>query len=261
MKKLPSDLQVGLFYTCLVDSIKPNVARAAVCLIEAAGYKVEIPPDQTCCGRPAFNSGNRKLTRKIARQVIEQFEPFDYVVGPSGSCLSMLVKHYPDLLKEDPIWFSRARNLASKSHELMDFLVNVADFTGLDRAYSGSVTFHDSCSGLRELGIKSEPRKLLSLVPGLEIREMDASEDCCGFGGTFSVKYPELSTRMVDRKIDSILRTGADTVTGIDMGCLMNIFGRLNRLGSDIKVFHAAEILAGLTDDGPLGSSPKKNDT
>jgi L-lactate dehydrogenase complex protein LldE len=255
MNSLP---KVGLFYTCLVDTLKPNVAKATVKLVESADFKVVIPENQTCCGRPAFNSGNRRLSREIAKQSIRQFEAFDYVVGPSGSCLSMFVKHYPDLLKGDANWHRRALALSKKSFDLVDFLVNVADLPKDTTKYHGVVTYHDSCTGLRELGIKNQPRELLSRVEGLELVEMETAETCCGFGGAFSVKFPEISTRLVDDKVKSILKTGADTVVGGDLGCLMNIFGRLHRMKKSIRVFHIAEILAGMTHDGPLGSTALK---
>ena len=254
MNPMTSSLLVGFFHTCLVDSIKPNIGLAAIKLIEMAGCRVAVPENQTCCGRPAFNSGDRRLSREIAQQVIGQFEAYDYVVGPSGSCMSMLINHYPMLLSDNRQWHNRALALAEKSFELTDFLVNVVALPQLPRAYPGTVTFHDTCSGLRELGIKEQPRILLSGVRGLKLKEMAGAESCCGFGGTFSVKYPEISVRMVDDKIRSILATGADTVSGIDLGCLMNIHGRLNRLKINKKVFHIAEILAGMTSDGPLGT-------
>jgi len=250
--------RVGLFYTCLVDALKPNIAFAAVHLLEACGCEVCVPKNQTCCGRPAFNSGNRKLAKQLARQNIALFEPFDFVVGPSGSCLSMFVKHYPDLLREDPKWYQRAVTLSEKSYELMDFLARIMPLPDTNAVCKGKVTYHDSCTGLRELDIRDQPRSLLAKIRGLNLVEMDAARECCGFGGTFSVKYPEISTRLVDDKVDSILQTGADIVTGGDLGCLMNIFGRLNRLKKNVRVFHAAEILAGMTGDGALGSPRKK---
>ena len=252
--------RVGLFYTCLVDTLKPNIAFAAVHLLEACGCEVCVPEKQTCCGRPAFNSGNRKLAKQLARQNIALFEPFDFVVGPSGSCLSMFVKHYPDLLKDNPQWIQRADSLSKKSYELLDFLDRIMPRPRINAAYSGKVTYHDSCTGLRELNVREQPRTLLAQVRGLTLVEMDAAQECCGFGGTFSVKYPEISTRLVDDKVESILQTGADTVTGGDLGCLMNIFGRLNRLNKKIRVFHAAEILAGKTEDGALGSPRKETE-
>jgi len=250
--------RVGLFYTCLVDALKPNIAFAAVHLLEACGCEVCVPEAQTCCGRPAFNSGDRKLARQLARQNIALFEPFDFVVGPSGSCLSMFVKHYPELLKDDPQWIQRAESISKRSYELLDFLARIMPPPRINAAYPGKVTYHDSCTGLRELNVREQPRTLLAKVRDLTLVEMDAAQECCGFGGTFSVKYPEISTRLVDNKVDSIVRTGADTVTGGDLGCLMNIFGRLNRLKKNIQVFHAAEILAGMTGDGALGSPRKK---
>lgn len=237
--------QVGLFVTCLVDVIRPEVGFATVQLLEAAGCRVEVPAHQTCCGQPASSAGDRQQAAAVAREVIRSFESFDYVVGPSGSCLSILARHYPLLLSDDPEWWERARSLARRTWELTRFLDEVAPPKGLNPAYPGIATYHDSCSGLRELGIREQPRRLLGQVQGLELRDMEARDVCCGFGGTFCVSYPEISARMVDDKVASILATGADTVLGGDLGCLMNIAGRLRRRGEPLRVFHVAEVLAG----------------
>ncbi len=244
---------VGLFATCLVDLIRPVVGFATVKLLEDAGCRVEVPVAQTCCGQPAYNSGDKEDTADIARKAIETFEGYDYVVAPSGSCAGMIRDHYPEALADDPVWLPRAEALAAKTHELMSFLADVRGMTATNAAFEGSVTYHDSCSGLRELGIKDQPRALLSTVAGLSIAEGKETETCCGFGGLFCVKYPDISEKMVDAKVDDIVATGADTVLAGDLGCLMNIAGRLQRRGLPIKARHAAEVLAGMTAAPALG--------
>ena len=252
-------LRVGLFVTCLVDLFRPSVAFAAVKLLEAAGCVVEVPRRQTCCGQPAYNSGDRADAKAIARSVIEAFEGFDYVVAPSGSCGGMLREHYPRLFADDPALFGRAQHLAKRSYELVSFLT---DICGLDRVatrYAGVATYHDACSGLRELGVKQQPRKLLSRVAGLTVKELPGAETCCGFGGTFCIKYPEISERMVSQKVADVTATGADTLLAGDLGCLLNMAGRLTRLGSPIAVRHVAEVLAGMAETvPPLGGAPEK---
>lgn len=246
--------RVGLFVTCLVDVMRPQVGFATVKLLEAAGCQVEVPAAQTCCGQPGFNSGEQKNSRAIAKQVIEAFEAFDHVVVPSGSCAGMIREHYPDLLADDYEWHARAMVLANKTHELTKFLVDVLGLDavpGIEAAFDGAVTYHDSCAGLREVGVKEQPRTLLSRVKGLNIAEGELAETCCGFGGLFCVKYPDVSGAMVDRKCDDIVKTGAKTVLGGDMGCLMNIAGRLQRRGIDVDARHVAEVLADMTDDAP----------
>ena len=249
-------LRVGLFVTCLVDLFRPSVAFAAVKLLEAAGCVVEVPRGQTCCGQPAYNSGDRADAKAIAQGVIEAFEGFDYVVAPSGSCGGMLREHYPQLFADDPALFQRAQHLAKRSYELVSFLVDVL---GLDRVaarYAGVVAYHDACSGLRELGVKQQPRTLLSRVAGLTLKELPGAETCCGFGGTFCIKYPEISERMVSQKVADIAATGADTLLAGDLGCLLNIAGRLTRLGSPVAVRHVAEVLADMTDAlPPIGAA------
>ena len=244
--------RVGLFVTCLVDVMRPAVGFAAVRLLEAAGCVVEVPATQTCCGQPGFNSGEQDNSRTIARQVIKAFEGYDHVVVPSGSCAGMLREHYPELLADDHDWHVRALVLARKTHELTSFLTDVL---GLDRvpgigaAFGGVVTYHDSCSGLRELGVKAQPRQLLGGVTGLEIAEGTCAETCCGFGGLFCIKYPDISGAMVDRKIDDIVATGAGTVLAGDLGCLLNIAGRLHRRGIAVEVRHVAEVLADMSHE------------
>ena len=247
--------RVGLFVTCLVDVFRPAVGFAAVKLLQDAGCTVAVPAGQTCCGQPAYNSGDRADSKALARQVLDAFEEFDYVVAPSGSCSGMIKEHYPALFADDPALQQRAQALADKTFELISFLVDVRGMENVTSDYAGSVTYHDSCAGLRELGIKQQPRTLLKTIPGLELREMEDSEVCCGFGGTFCIKYPDISNRMVSDKIANIQATGADLLLAGDLGCLLNMAGKLKRLDSPIQVRHVAEILAGDTDTPPLGDS------
>ena len=217
-----------------------------------------VPPGQTCCGQPAYNSGDRGSTTKIARDVIETFEGCDYVVAPSGSCAGMLSHHYPRLFDDDPAWADRARALARRTYELVAFLVDVRGLQSVeDVSFSGRVTYHDSCSGLRELKVKAQPRKLLDTVSGLDRTELPDAEVCCGFGGTFCVKYPDISERMVSEKTQQILATGADTVLAGDLGCLLNMAGKLKRDGAAVQVRHVAEVLAGMADTPAIGDPAK----
>lgn len=245
--------KVGLFVTCLVDLYRPNVGFAAIKLLEQAGCIVNVPRAQTCCGQPAFNNGDFETTRDIARQVIQAFTEYDYVVGASGSCMGTIKTHYVELFADDPEWSVKARDLVDRSFELMSFLVDVMGMDTISAVCPETATYHDSCSGLRELGVKEQPRKLLAGVAGLKLAEMHDSEVCCGFGGTFCVKYPDISTRMVSDKVANIEASGADMLLGGDMGCLMNISGRLKRLGKKIRVYHAAEVLAGMTSVPGIG--------
>jgi L-lactate dehydrogenase complex protein LldE len=235
-----------------VDLIRPSVGFAAVKLIEAAGCSVEVPTAQTCCGQPAFNSGDRATAADLARQTIEALEPFDYVVAPSGSCAGMLKVHYPELLSSDAAWSARAKAFAHKVHELVSFLVDVRGIERVAATCSQRVTYHDSCSGLRELGIKTQPRKLLSSVQGLQLTEMEDCEVCCGFGGTFSIKFPDISNAMVEKKVTAIAASNAEMVLAGDLGCLMNIAGKMRREGRDIAVRHVAEVLADALDEPPI---------
>lgn len=247
---------VGLFVTCLVDLFRPSVAFAAVKLMEEAGCSICVPERQTCCGQPAFNSGDREDSIKMAQMVIEEFESFDYVVAPSGSCAAMIVKHYPDLFKDKEDWHQRAVNLSAKTYELLTFLADICHVEKVQASLAAKVTYHDSCSGLRELGIKQQPRDLMGSVDGLEVIEAEQAERCCGFGGAFCVKFSDISGRIVDDKCEDILKTGADTVLGGDLGCLMNIAGRMTRCGETIEVRHIAEVLADMTDDvAPISQS------
>ena len=249
----PDQPNVALFVTCLVDLFRPSVGFAAVTLLERAGCMVAVPELQTCCGQPAFNSGDRADARAIAAQVIDAFEGFDYVVAPSGSCAGMIVKHYPELFADDPAMAARARDLSGRMHELVSFLCDIRGVQDVDAACEGVVTYHDSCSGLRELGIKAQPRALLQKVDGLSLVELPGAERCCGFGGSFCVKYPDISNSMVGNKATDIDMTGADMLLAGDLGCLMNMAGKLSRVGSKVRVRHVAEVLAGMTDDPAIG--------
>jgi len=246
--------RVALFVTCLVDLHRPTVGFAAIRLLERAGCDVHVPRAQTCCGQPAYNAGDRTTARDIAAGIIEAFGSYDYVVVPSGSCGGMIAHHFPGLFDDDPNLRARAQALADRTHELISFLTDVMGMEGVSARLDGVATYHDSCSGLRELGVKQQPRRLLASVAGLELREMTDPEVCCGFGGTFCVKYPEISTRMVSDKTRDITATGADMLLAGDMGCLLNMAGRLAREGSAVEVRHVAEVLAGMTDEvAPIG--------
>jgi L-lactate dehydrogenase complex protein LldE len=253
----PKKPQIGLFVTCLVDLFRPSVGFASIKLIEDAGCEVHVPKAQTCCGQPAYNSGDRADTRAIAEQVIAAFEGFDYVVAPSGSCASMLKKHYPGLFAGDSAWEARAKAFSDKVYELVSFLTDVMFISKVDAAFDGTVTYHDSCSGLRELGVQKQPRKLLASVEGLSITEMKDSDVCCGFGGTFCVKYSDISNAIVTKKIGNIDASGADLLLAGDMGCLMNMAGKLRREGSSVDVRHVAEVLADMTQTAPIAGSAK----
>lgn len=245
--------RVGLFVTCLVDLFRPTIGFAALKLIEESGCTVEVPVAQTCCGQPAYNSGDRADARAIAENTIRAFEPFDHVVAPSGSCAGMLKKHYPALFRGDAAWEARAVAFAAKVHELVSFLVDVRGVCAVTARQHATVTYHDSCSGLRELGIREQPRALLSSVGGLKLVEMQDPDVCCGFGGTFCVKYPDISNAIVEKKTASIEASGAATLLAGDLGCLMNMAGKLKREGSKVEVRHVAEVLAGMTDGPPIG--------
>lgn len=245
--------RIGLFVTCLVDLFRPSVGFASMKLLEDAGCTVEVPPAQTCCGQPAYNSGDRHDAQAVAKGVIAAFEPYDYLVAPSGSCTGMIRKHYPELFAGDPEWGPRAAALAEKSFELVSFLTDVLGVTSVKAAHSGSVTYHDSCSGLRELGIQRQPRRLLKTVDGLSLKELPEADVCCGFGGTFCVKYPDISNAIVEKKTQKIAETGAETLLAGDLGCLLNMAGKLKREGRATKSRHVAEVLAGMTDEPAIG--------
>ena len=243
--------RVALFVTCLVDLHRPTVGFAAIKLLEDAGCRVEVPRAQTCCGQPAYNSGDRRTARDLAQGILDAFGGYDYVVVPSGSCGGMIKDHLPHLFDDDPNQRARADALAAKTFEIVSFLTDVMKIDALPaQRIDGTVTYHDSCSGLRELGIKHQPRQLLESV-GATIVEMKEPEICCGFGGTFCIKYPEISTRRVSDKVADSAATGAGTVLAGDMGCLLNIAGRLKRMGSPVHARHVVEVLAGMTGQVP----------
>ena len=253
-RKRPS---VGLFVTCLVDLFRPSVGFAAIKLLQDAGAVVEVPASQTCCGQPAYNSGDRDDAKAIARAVIESFERFDYVVAPSGSCAGMLKLHYPTLLAHDPAFTERARALGEKSFELTSFLVEVLGADSVTARFGGNVTYHDSCSSLRELKVHDAPRCLLASVDGLALTEMEETEVCCGFGGAFSVKYPDISNAIGEAKARNAIQSGADCLLAGDLGCLLHIAGKLSRDGSQVECRHVAEVLAGMTDTPAIGQARK----
>jgi L-lactate dehydrogenase complex protein LldE len=244
-------VRVALFVTCLVDLFRPSVGFAAVKLLEQAGCSVDVPRAQTCCGQPAYNSGDRADAKAIALQVLDAFAGYEYVVAPSGSCAGMIRQHYPELFADDPVNLPRLRELASRSWELVSFLVDVCGMRSVGARWDREVTYHDACSGLRELGVKLQPRQLLASVAGLTLKELPGAEDCCGFGGTFCVKYPDISDKMVSDKEADIAATGAEAVLAGDLGCLLNIAGKLHRQGRRVEVRHIAEILAGMTETTP----------
>jgi L-lactate dehydrogenase complex protein LldE len=249
--------RVGLLVTCLVDLVRPAVGFAAVKLLEDAGCAVEVPR-QSCCGQPAFNSGDRASARELAEQVIATFERYDYVVVPSGSCGGQVRVHYPELFHGDPNWHPRAQAFAAKTHELVSFLTDVLGVSKVAARYAGTATYHDSCSSLRELGIKAQPRRLLASVDGLTLAELPDADVCCGFGGTFCVKYPDISNAIVTKKAEAVAATGADTLLAGDLGCLMNIAGKLQRLGRPVHVRHVAEVLAGMAQAPAIGEPEPK---
>lgn len=239
-------MRLALYVTCLVDLMRPSVGFASLQLLEAAGCDVVVPEGQTCCGQPAWSAGNRPLAADLARKAIAELEAYDYVVIPSGSCTDQIRNVYPQLLADDAQWSARAAALSRRTWELSSFLAEVLRESVPVGEFSGTVTYHDSCKGLRTLGIKKQPRELLMQVRGLSLTEMSDCEECCGFGGAFSVRFGDVSTRIVDRKCESIAATGADAVVGGDLGCLLNIEGRLRRRGDErTQVLHIAEILAG----------------
>jgi L-lactate dehydrogenase complex protein LldE len=247
-------LRVGLFVTCLVDLFRPSIGFAAVKLLEDAGCTVVVP-SQSCCGQPAFNSGDRKTAKQIAEQVIAAFGSCDYVVAPSGSCAGMIAKHFPELFSNDPNMAHKANAVADKTYELVSFLTDVLGVHRVKARFPGLVTYHDSCSGLRELNVRAQPRQLLATVEGLTLVELKDSDVCCGFGGTFAIKYGEISNAIVLQKAEQVAASGAHTLLAGDLGCLMNMAGRLSRSGQTIAVRHIAEVLAGMTDDPPIGAA------
>lgn len=253
---------VGLFITCLADMFRPSIGFATVKLLEQTGCRVSVPEQQTCCGQPAYNTGDRRTSAEIARMTIDAFAGYEYLVAPSGSCVGM-IKYYPELFDAEDPYQQLAQALADRSYEITSFLFDVIGIEALQQQLQQltiprTVTYHDSCSGLRQLGIKQQPRELLKQINGLQIEEMTEAETCCGFGGTFCVKYPEISNRMVSNKSEFINGSGADTLVGGDLGCLLNMAGKLQRLGKDnpdtlVEARHVVEILADMLDTPGIG--------
>jgi L-lactate dehydrogenase complex protein LldE len=242
-------MRVGLFVTCLVDLMRPRIGFAALKLLEDAGCEVVVPDAQTCCGQPAYNSGDRRAAQALARKLIGEFRDCDYVVVPSGSCSGMIKTHYPELLAEHAELRADVEWLAARTWELSDFLVSVLKVETLASDFAGTVTYHDSCAGLREMGVKNQPRALLAKLPRTRLVEMTTPEQCCGFGGTFAVKYGDISARICDQKCDDVAATGAEAIVLGDLGCMLNIEGRLRRRGDGrTRVLHLAEVLAGMSD-------------
>jgi L-lactate dehydrogenase complex protein LldE len=247
---------VALFATCLVDLFRPSVGFAAAKLLEQAGCRVSVPA-QSCCGQPAYNSGDRSNAKAIARQVIESLEGFDYVVAPSGSCAGMLRTHYPALFADEPDWRARAERFAAKCHELVSFLVDVMKMEKVATRWPGKAAYHDSCSGLRELGVRAQPRRLLATVAGLEVSDLRVPEACCGFGGTFCVKYAAVSDKIAADKLADVEATGAELLLAGDLGCLLHLAGKARRDGRPFAVRHVAEVLAGEDTAPPIGEAKR----
>lgn len=244
---------VALFVTCLVDMMRPRIGFAAIRALEQAGCDVIVPEGQTCCGQPALNSGDRDHAAALAKQTIAALEPYAAVVVPSGSCAGTIRCHYPEMFEHDPEWLPRAQAVADKTWEIMAYLDEVLGWRPEGVAVKASATYHDSCSGLRELGIKTQPRRLLRNIEGLSFAPLAGEETCCGFGGTFCVKYPAISNAIVGEKADAIEATGADLLLAGDLGCLMNMAGKLHRKGSKVRAFHAIELIAGMGDGPAIG--------
>jgi len=239
---------LALFVTCLVDLMRPSVGEASITLLTAAGYEVVVPAGQTCCGQPNYNNGDRKSTKKMAARTIDILGGFDVVVVPSGSCAAMLKIHYPALFgQEDPMKL-KAERLAERTWELSSFLIEHGDLREMPGDFRGVATYHDACSGLREMNIKTQPRELIARMAEVELKEMAEADVCCGFGGAFCVKYPEVSTRMAENKVADIENSGAELVVTGDVGCLLNIEGMLHRKKSKIIALHTAELLANVTE-------------
>lgn len=239
-------MKIGFLITCLVDVMRPEIGMSAVKLLEANGCTVEVPMQQTCCGQPGFNSGDTEAARALARKFLDEFERFDYVVTPSGSCGGMVRHHYPTLFRDDPDIHNRIAALASRTWELTSFLHDVLKIESLPGEFEGEVTYHDSCSGLRELNVQQQPRALMALNPKIKLTEMRDARACCGFGGTFAIKYGDVSSAIVDEKIANVQASGAKCVVLGDLGCMLNIEGRLRRQGDETtRVLHIAQVLAG----------------
>ncbi|MEH7084859.1 (Fe-S)-binding protein [Neobacillus drentensis] len=235
-------MKVTLFATCIVDMFKSNVGKATVELLERLGCEIDFPESQVCCGQPSYNSGYVKETKEAMKRMIDTFIDAEYVVSPSGSCITMF-HEYQHIFKGDPVWEPKAKKLAEKSFELTQFIVDVLKIEDVGARFEGNVTYHTSCHMTRLLGVKKAPMILLSNVKGLKFTELPGKEQCCGFGGTFSVKMAQISEQMVDEKVRHVEETGAEYLIGADAACLMNIGGRIDRVGKPIKVMHIAEVL------------------
>lgn len=246
-------MRVSLFITCLADQLYPEVGESVVRLLHRYGCEVDFPEAQVCCGQPAFNSGYHDETREVARGLIRAFEHSDYVVSPSGSCTGMVNHYYPQLFENEPEWKRKAEELIAKTYEFSQFLVNVLGVTDLGAVFNEKVTYHASCHATRLLGVKDEPNLLLAGVKGLEHIDLPRKEDCCGFGGTFAVKMADMSEAMVCEKANHVCSTGASVLVGSDMGCLLNISGRLNKDNKPIRVMHIAQLLEEGVKNGESG--------
>jgi L-lactate dehydrogenase complex protein LldE len=247
-RPLPS--RVALCITCLGDVFYPAAGEATVRILRRLGLRVEFPPDQTCCGQPAFNAGFRQHARTVARRNLVIFADYEYVVVPSGSCTAMFRQFYPELFADDPVLGEQAESLAARTYELSEFLVRVMRVENLGAVFHGQVAYHASCHLLRELGVADEPRRLLAQVAGMELVDMELAEQCCGFGGTFALKYPQISDAMLQKKLAALKRAGANTLVSCDAGCLLHLAGRLQRQGESIRVMHLAEVLAAQENRG-----------
>ena len=241
---MPGEPRVGLFVTCLVDALRPSIGLAAARLLEAAGCRVDVPRVQTCCGQPAFNSGDDRTARDLARAHLAAFEGFDYLVAPSGSCVGMIRDGWAELFADDPAWRDRHAALAARSFEILSFLDRVRGWRPAGVRCAATATYHDACSGLRQLGVHEEPRRLLAAVDGLDLVPLEGADVCCGFGGTFCVHYPDISNAIATEKAARVAATGADTLLVAELGCLLNIEGRLRRMGSGVRCLHPVEVLA-----------------
>ncbi|MDP7587937.1 MAG: (Fe-S)-binding protein [Dehalococcoidia bacterium] len=241
-----ANITADLYVTCIIDQLYPEVGVSVVNVLRRLGVIIGFPKDQTCCGQPVYNTGFNKEARTLAKRALEQFKNSEYVVVPSGSCAATLRIFYLELFAEEPELLEQAKTLAAKTYEFSEFLVDVLkveDASVCGATYQGAAVYHPSCHLMRELGVKTQPRKLLNSVPGLEEKELEGAKICCGFGGTFSVKFPHISEGMVGDKIANVQASGAETLVSCDMSCLMNMGGALNRQGSNIKIRHLAQIL------------------
>lgn len=236
-------MRVSLFITCLADQLYPEVGESVVRLLHRYGCEVDFPELQTCCGQPAYNSGYQDEAREVARSWIRAFEHSDYVVSPSGSCTGMVHHYYPQLFDHEPEWKAKAECLIERTYEFSQFLVRVLGIKDVSAEFPEKVTYHPSCHAMRLLGVREEPGELMAHVKGLELIDLPHQEDCCGFGGTFAVKMADMSEAMVCEKASNVCATNASVLVGTDMGCLMNIGGRLNKESKPVRVMHLAQLL------------------